>query len=217
MQIEEDFNKKAAAGDFAGIGNAAPTGFATADAVTQFHKLQADALQTIGGQKYMAQQNQNTTTLLEANSLGIQPVRDASGQPDFMATNAAILAKKNEMARIASENSPSVIAEKTRADSMEKIAGIKADVSTQNNQNTNAARVLKTKLDDLKVRVASGTLPAQEAQILSDRYQQEYKSSLPENATNGNLNVGDVSIPVTPQAKATNYVNSLFAPAPTSQ
>jgi len=195
MEIEEDFNKKAAAGDFQSIGNATPDGFSTPEAVNQFHKLQADALQTIGGQKFMAQQNQNTTTLLEANSLGIQPIRDPSGQPDFMATNAAILAKKADMAKIAAENSPSVLAETTRAASQEKIYGIKADTSLQNNINNNAEKAFNAKMMDLKNRASSGAINPQEYDILSNKLQQDYQNHLSSGGS-GTLSVNGNEIPI---------------------
>jgi len=216
LDVQDQVSKLAAAGDFQGISALTPTGFQTPQGVEQFHKIQGDGLATIGGQRFLAQQNQNTTTLLEANSLGLQPVRDPNGQPDYQATNAAILARKTELAKAAAEASPSVLAESTRAQSMEKIAGIRADTSAQNNVNTNAARILNDARNNIRAKVVSGQIKQEEGAALEARALQDYNAAVA-NGGNGTLSVGNVSIPITPQAKATNYINSLLAPTAPSQ
>ncbi|HXP11584.1 MAG TPA: hypothetical protein VN828_23965, partial [Acidobacteriaceae bacterium] len=206
LDVQQQVADLAAKGDYAGISSLTPSGLKTPEAVNQFHSIVASALQTVGGQQFVAQQNQNVATLLGANALGLQPVKDATGNVDYAATNAAVNAKKAEMAAAAAQNSPEVISEKMRAQSMENIAGVKASTSSANNANTNARNILTTKLKNYQSLVSSGSITEQERTQLAAKAQADYDA-----AQGGSSDGPSEATPVAPPVNAgTQYINNLF-------
>lgn len=211
LQTQEKISALAAKGDFDAIGSMTPDGLTTPEGVSQFHNLVAQGLQTISGQKFVATQNQNVTTLLKAQQLGIQPVTGPDGKPDFTATNAAIAAKTVDMAKQEALASPSVVAENVRAASNEKIMAGKTDTSAGNNRVTNAQKVLDSARTNFQKAQAAGldTTPYLSAM---QQAQSDYQAAQSGGGSGAPMSSPTPSAPVIPPAvKASSYINSLFA------